>query len=79
MHFLKIIRVTIALVVITMISVYFIDFTGRIPQSWSILPRFQWIPALLSVTPVLSFLFVLSLLFGRFFVLRFVRWVSFRI
>lgn len=67
MHFLKIIRVTIALVVITMISVYFIDFTGRIPQSWSVLPRFQWIPALLSVTPVLSFLFVLSLLFGRFF------------
>lgn len=67
MHYLKLIRVTVALIVGSMIALFFLDFTGQVPQSWHWLTQSQWIPALLAVTPILSFLFILSLFFGRFF------------
>lgn len=67
MHFLKIIRVTLALAMIAMVGVFFVDFTGHAPQAWKIAVEFQWVPAILAVTPVITFLFIISLLFGRLF------------
>ncbi|MEG1615703.1 MAG: 4Fe-4S dicluster domain-containing protein [Bacteroidales bacterium] len=67
MHKLKIIRVTVACFVLVAITLYFIDFTGLLPESFKFLTRIQWVPALLMVTPLLTVLILLSLFAGRFF------------
>lgn len=67
MHRLKVVRVTVAVTVFTLLTFYFLDFTGLYPDSLRFIPKFQWVPALLAVTPAISFLFILSLCFGRFF------------
>ncbi|MEG1586950.1 MAG: 4Fe-4S binding protein, partial [Bacteroidales bacterium] len=67
MHRLKIVRVLLGVSTFCLITVYFLDFTGRTPAILHFLPRIQWVPALLSVTPVLSGLFLLSLFFGRLY------------
>ncbi|MDO5571304.1 MAG: 4Fe-4S dicluster domain-containing protein [Bacteroidales bacterium] len=60
-------RVTIATFMIALITLYFIDFLDLMPEELKYLPRIQWVPALLMVTPVVSVLLLLSLLFGRVF------------
>lgn len=67
MHKLKIFRVTVAISLFAALALYFIDYMGIIPDSFHLLTRIQWVPAVLIVTPVLSLLFLLSLFMGRFF------------
>ena len=65
MHSLKIIRVLVALTIFSLLTLYFIDFTGIFPNSMNVLAKIQWVPALLSFSPFLILLALLSLFFGR--------------
>lgn len=65
---LKKIRITIAVLLFTAITFYFLDFVGVLPSSFPNLARIQFIPALLSGTlVVLGLLLLLTFLFGRIY------------
>lgn len=65
-NILKTLRVTVSLVVFILITFYFMDFAGLIPQSFHRLMHIQLIPALLSWSVIILLVWVvLTLLFGR--------------
>jgi len=66
MKFLKPIRVLLAMLSITAISLVFVDFTGMSAEYFSWLPKLQLVPALLALNIVaLLVLAVITLLAGR--------------
>ena len=63
---LKKIRLTISVVIFSIITLYFLDFRGFIPESLSFLTEIQFVPALLSLSIVILIaLVLLTLTFGR--------------
>jgi polyferredoxin len=63
---LKKIRVTLSVIIIALITLYFLDFRGFLPEGLKFLTEIQFIPALLSLNAiVLIALLLLTLLFGR--------------
>lgn len=63
---LKKIRVIVSVFLFSIITFYFLDFTGIFPDSFSILLKLQFVPALLSLSFVaLAVILILTLLFGR--------------
>lgn len=63
---LRKIRTGISIVFFTLITFYFIDFAGLLPNEFHVLSHLQFVPALLSLSVgILIFLVVLTLLFGR--------------
>lgn len=63
---LKKIRVGLALVVFVFITLYFLDFTGLLPDWFNFLTRIQFVPALLSLSVITVLVLVIStLIFGR--------------
>ncbi|WP_295732441.1 4Fe-4S binding protein [uncultured Muribaculum sp.] len=65
-NYIKIIRVILALVVFSAITLLFLDVTGTAAASWGFLARWQLIPAILSLNvAVLAGLLLLTLIFGR--------------
>lgn len=65
---LRKIRVSISVVLFALITFYFLDFAGILPNSFHRLAHIQFIPALLSFSiGILAFLILLTLLFGRIY------------
>ena len=65
---LRKIRIGISVALFTLITFYFLDFAGILPNSFHRLAHIQFIPVLLSFSiGVLIFLIVLTLLFGRIY------------
>lgn len=63
---LKKIRVTLSVVLFSLITLYFLDFRDFLPQSFNFLADIQFIPALLGLNiVVLASLLLLTLIFGR--------------
>ena len=63
---LKKIRVTISVILFSLITLYFLDFAGFMPQKFSFLADIQFVPAILALNVVIIVaLIVLTLLFGR--------------
>lgn len=63
---LRKIRIGISVVLYALITFFFLDFAGILPDSFHRLAHIQFIPALLSLSfGILAFLIVLTLLFGR--------------
>ncbi len=63
---LRIIRISLALTVFTLITLLFLDFTGTLHAWLGWLARIQYLPALMALNVgVLVFLVVMTLLFGR--------------
>ncbi len=63
---LKRIRVTVSVIIFALITFYFLDFRGFLPESLNFLTEIQFIPALLSLNVIILLsLIVLTLLFGR--------------
>lgn len=61
-------RIVLAVVVATLITVYFLDFAGLLPDSVSWLAKIQFAPAVLSGSLVIvAILLILTLLFGRIY------------
>ncbi|MDD2525775.1 MAG: 4Fe-4S binding protein, partial [Bacteroidales bacterium] len=65
--FLPLIRRMVACLVFLFFLFVFLDFTNLLDKQADFLPRVQWIPALISMSGLLFFLFALSLLFGRIY------------
>lgn len=65
---LKKIRVTVSIVFIALITLYFLDFADLLPPSLHWLEKIQFIPALLAINIIIiTGLVVLSLIFGRIY------------
>lgn len=65
---LRKIRIVISVLLFALITFYFIDFAGLLPNSFHRLAHIQFIPALISLSVgILFFLIVLTLLFGRIY------------
>ncbi len=65
---LKTIRVILSVIFFGLITFYFVDFAGLLPQEYSLLAKIQFIPALLALNvAALLFIIVLTLLFGRIY------------
>jgi len=65
---LKKIRVLFSIVLFSLITLYFLDFRGFLPQSFSFLADIQFIPALLAVNVgIIIILVALTLIFGRIY------------
>lgn len=63
---LRKIRIAVSVILFSLITLYFIDFAGILPQSFSFLAEIQFLPALLALNfVVLGALVVLTLIFGR--------------
>ncbi len=63
---LKKIRVTLSVIILSLITFYFLDFRGFIPEGFKFLTEIQFLPALLSLNVIILIsLIVLTLLFGR--------------
>jgi polyferredoxin/Fe-S-cluster-containing hydrogenase component 2 len=63
---LKKIRVILSVLLLFLITLYFLDFRDFLPESFSFLEEIQFIPALLAVNIlVLASLLLITLLFGR--------------
>jgi len=63
---LKKIRVILSVLLLSLITLYFLDFRDFLPKSFSFLEKIQFVPALLAVNIfVLASLVLLTLLFGR--------------
>lgn len=63
---LKKIRVILSVLLLSLITLYFLDFRDFLPESFSFLEEIQFVPALLAVNIlVLASLLLLTLLFGR--------------
>lgn len=65
-NYLKFIRVILALIVFSAITLLFLDVTGTAASYWGFLARWQLIPAILSLNvAVLVGLVIMTLIFGR--------------
>ena len=65
---LRRIRVTAAIIIFVLITVYFLDFAGIIPDFISELAAIQLIPAILALNVVvIAVLLIATLLFGRIY------------
>ncbi|MDE6265888.1 MAG: 4Fe-4S binding protein [Muribaculaceae bacterium] len=65
---LKKLRITVAVVVITLITLLFLDFTGMAQEWFGWLAKVQFLPALLAMhIGVVAGLIILTLLFGRLY------------
>jgi polyferredoxin len=63
---LKKIRISIAVLFFTFITVYFLDFADLMPEQMNFLTRIQFVPAILSLSVIwIISLVVLALFFGR--------------
>lgn len=63
---LRRLRIGISVVLFALITFFFLDFAGILPNSFHRLAHLQFVPALLSLSfGILIFLIVLTLLFGR--------------
>ena len=63
---LKKLRIGSSLILFVLITLYFLDFSGFLPDGFHVLAHIQLIPALLMLNvAALAFLLVLTLLFGR--------------
>lgn len=63
---LKKIRITVSIVLFSLITFYFLDFAGLLPESFSVLTDIQFIPALLALNIVIiAALAAFTVLFGR--------------
>ena len=61
-------RIAVAVVMLTLVTFYFIDFAGLLPEGFSVLERIQFVPAVLSHSvAVLVVLVALTLLLGRLY------------
>lgn len=68
MKYLKQIRRVLSMLFFLPILLFFIDFTGTLPEKFHAIIKLQWIPALLSINLILiGILLLLSLLFGRIY------------
>ena len=68
MKYLKHIRLVFAFLFFLPILIFFLDFTGKLPNQFHQFLSIQWIPALLSLNfVVLGLLLLLSLFFGRIY------------
>ncbi|MDR1746948.1 MAG: 4Fe-4S binding protein [Tannerella sp.] len=67
-HFLKVLRVLLAILVFTPILLFFVDFTGKSPLWLHRLMHFQFIPSLLGgMYGIMAVLLLLTFLFGRIY------------
>lgn len=67
-NYLKTIRVTLAIIVFTAITLLFLDVTGTAAARWGFLAKWQLIPAILSLNvAVLLGLLAATLIFGRIY------------
>lgn len=65
---LKTIRVTLSIILFSLITLYFMDFMGFLPQEMHGLAHIQFIPALLALNlTILIILVALTLIFGRIY------------
>jgi ferredoxin len=65
---LKKTRVILSVVLFSLITFYFLDFAGILPQQFHALTHIQFVPALLALNlGILAFLVLLTLLFGRIY------------
>ncbi|HOV35585.1 MAG TPA: 4Fe-4S dicluster domain-containing protein [Dysgonamonadaceae bacterium] len=65
---LKKIRVTVSIILCSLITLYFLDFGGILPQQMSFMADIQFIPALLALNiAIVGALVGLTLLFGRIY------------
>lgn len=65
---LKKLRITVAVVLFTLITFYFLDFATLLPNHFHILAHIQLVPAILSFSiGILFFLFLLTFFFGRIY------------
>lgn len=65
---LKKIRVIVSLVLVSLITLYFLDFRGFLPQRFSFLAEIQFIPAVLALNVgIIVALVMLTLIFGRIY------------
>ncbi|MDO5524333.1 MAG: 4Fe-4S dicluster domain-containing protein [Bacteroidia bacterium] len=63
---LKKIRVTVSIILFSLITLYFLDFANLLPQRFNVLTEIQFIPALLALNMVvLAALLALTIIFGR--------------
>lgn len=63
---LRKIRITVSVVLFSLITLYFLDFTNTIPHQFSLVAKIQFVPALLSLNVVILIsLLLLTLIFGR--------------
>ena len=63
---MKFIRVILAIIVLSAITLLFLDFSGTAASAWSFLAKWQLIPAILSLNvAVMSGLLIATLLLGR--------------
>ncbi|MEA4975131.1 MAG: 4Fe-4S dicluster domain-containing protein [Paludibacter sp.] len=63
---LKTIRITLSLIFFSLITIYFLDFTGNLPHEFHAMEMIQFVPALLAMNwIILLVLLVLTALFGR--------------
>ena len=65
---LKKIRVIVSFVLVSLITLYFLDFRGFLPQRFSFLAEIQFIPAVLALNVgIIVVLVMLTLIFGRIY------------
>jgi polyferredoxin/Fe-S-cluster-containing hydrogenase component 2 len=65
---LKHLRVTLAILLSTLLTFFFIDFAGLLPREISVLGHFQFFPALISgFIGIFIFLLLLTIVFGRIY------------
>lgn len=65
---LRKLRIAVAVVMLSLVTFYFIDFAGLLPEGFSVLEHIQFVPAVLSLsTAVLVALVALTLLLGRLY------------
>ena len=65
---LRELRIAVAVVMLSLVTFYFIDFAGLLPEGFSVLEHIQFVPAVLSLsTAVLVALVALTLLLGRLY------------
>ncbi len=63
---LKKLRVGISVILFALITFYFLDFAGLLPDSFHRLAQIQFVPALLALNiAILAMLVILTVLFGR--------------
>lgn len=65
---LKRLRIIIAVILFALITAFFLDFAGVLPNQFHVLAHLQFVSALLSLSfGILAFLIILTLLFGRIY------------
>ena len=65
-HFLKIIRVILAVLIFLPLCLFFVDFTDKLPDSLHVLAHYQVVPAIMHGSlGIVLILGILTLLFGR--------------